>query len=107
MVGCAALGRETLIHAEVAVAKTLQEIFDAAGRAYPDGFLQRQLERHDAAADDLSITESLANYIVKELKELYHSSSSDEANLNRISSSLERSAHLLEKVAAELRGLNQ
>ena len=88
------------------MAKTLQEIFSAAERAYPDHFLQRQQERRTGQAfGELSITEALASYIAKELEELYDPDSSDEANLQRITGSLERSAHLLEKVVAELRGL--
>ena len=88
--------------------KTLQEIVKAAGRAYPDHFLQRQLEQHtNPGSDQLNITEALASYISKELEELYHPDSSDEANLRRITSSLERSAHLLEQVVAELHRLER
>ena len=87
------------------MAKTLQEIFKAAGRVYPDHFLQRQFEQTGPAFEELSTTEALAGYIAKELEELYHPDSSDAANLQRIAGSLERSAHLLEKVVAELRTL--
>lgn len=87
------------------MAKTLREIFEVAGRAYPDHFVQRQFEQADQALEELSITEALASYIAKELEELYDPNSSDEANLQRITGSLERSAHLLEKVVGELRSL--
>lgn len=89
------------------VKMSLTEIGAVAAQVYPDSFLERELARrseHGGKAH--SSTEALAAYLAGEFVDLYDPASSDEANVARISSSLERSVELLEKVVTELRRLS-
>ncbi len=85
--------------------KTLKELIEVAAEAYPDRFLQEQLETSQVDVRTLGLEEVLAAYIAKEFKELYDPDSSDKQNAQRIASSLERSVHALERVAEQLREL--
>ena len=86
------------------MSKTLNELVEIAAEAYPDHFLQRQLQTSQVDVDALSLDEVLAVYITKEFRELYDPSSGDRENVRRITASLERSAHTLERVTEQLRG---
>lgn len=88
------------------MATTLRDIVEAASQTFPDHFLQKHLEKRlPTYVEDLKITETLAAYLVKEFSELYDADSSNRANVERITTSLERSVHLLEKVTQQLKEL--
>ena len=89
------------------MSKTLKELIEVAAEAYPDHFLQEQLANSRVDVNTLSLEEVLAAYIVKEFRERYDPSSSDQQNARRIASSMERSMHTLERVAEPLRELSQ
>ena len=89
------------------MSKTLKELIEVAAEAYPDHFLQEQLTNFRIDMNTLSLEEVLAVYIVEEFRELYDPGSSDQQNVQRIASSLERSMHTLERVAEPLRELSQ
>ena len=86
------------------MSKTLNELVEIAAEAYPDHFLQKQLQTSQVDVNTLSLDEVLAVYITKEFRELYDPNSEDRENVRRIAASLERSAHTLERVAEQLRG---
>ena len=86
------------------MSKTLNELVEIAAEAYPDHFLQRQLQTSQVDVDTLSLDEVLAIYITKEFRELYDPNSGDKENVRRITASLERSTHTLERVTEQLRG---
>ena len=89
------------------MATTLRDIVETAAQTFPDHFLQKQLEkRSPTLLEDLNLTESLAAYLIKEFTELYDANSSDAANLERITTSLERSIHVLERVTEQLKALS-
>ena len=90
------------------MAQTLRDIVEEAAQSFPDHFLQKQLDNKlPSNLDDLTLTETLAAYLVKEFKELYSPNSSDAANLARIVTSLERTVHLLENVIEQLEQLKE
>lgn len=86
------------------VKMSLTQIGAVAAQVYPDSFLERELARRsEQGKQSHSATEALAIYLAGEFVDLYDPASSDEANVARISSSLERSVELLEKIVTELR----
>ena len=88
------------------MAHSLRDIIEVAAQTFPDHYLQRQYHRlAPNNVDELTLSETLAAYLVKEFTDLYSPESSDQANLARIISSLQRSVHLLEGVVLQLERL--
>ncbi|CAN5822932.1 hypothetical protein BH24DEI2_BH24DEI2_09840 [soil metagenome] len=75
---------------------SLTEIGAVASQVYPNSYLGRELARRSEQDEQgHSATEALAAYLAGEFIDLYDPASSDEANVARISASLERSVELL------------
>jgi len=67
------------------MATTLRDVVETAAQTFRDHFLEKQLEQTSATAfENLTLTESLAAYLIKEFTELHDAESSDTANLERI-----------------------
>ena len=84
----------------------LKDIVDKVGEVYPDHFLQHQFEQHAPTdLDSLTVTETLAAYLVKEIEGLYDPNSSAKANLERIITNLDISAQVLSDMIEQLKSL--
>ena len=87
-----------MTHKQISFADLVKQISEV----FPDHYVEKQAESNPPLSE-LGLTESLAAYIVKEARELFDENAPKTANLERLSSSLERSANLLEQVSAHLR----
>ena len=86
----------------------LRDIIDKVSELYPDHFLQTQFKQlAPTNVDSLSVTETLAAYLVKEIESLYDPDSSSEANLRRIITNLDISAQVLSDMTEHLKSLKR
>ena len=83
---------------------SMTQLFEKIGEAFPDNYVNKVLDQGNLDLEPMNLSESLAAYIVKEVRELYDKRSSKEANAERVRASLARSAHILGTVSELLGG---
>ena len=86
---------------------SLEDIVTQVAEVYPDQYLMNQLDHYPPEDfEALKPEEALAAYLFKEFSDLYDTNSSSDANLERITTSLERTLHLLGQVTERLKALD-
>ena len=67
------------------MSKSLDEIIKKASEAYPDDFLIHQfLQMQESSDRTQNFRNVLASFVVRQMRELYDSNSTDEQNIRRL-----------------------